>query len=374
MKILILVPYPSEGASNRMRIEQYFPYLDSQDMKYRTRPFISKKFYKIIYHDGLYARKAFHFLICFFKRGFDLIRAVNYDVIIVHREIFPLGPFFLERILKVMGKPIIFDFDDAIFLKNASRPNSFVENLKNPKKAAKIISMSRQVLAGNSYLADYALQFNKNVTVLPTCVDTDKFSPLKKSENRSKRKKEEIIIGWMGSITTGEFLKSFYSVFLELRQKYDNVVFKVVGVAGREENFKGVIFKEWRLEDEVEDLSSFDIGIMPMPDNAWTKGKCGFKAILYMAMGIPPVCSPVGVNTETIKDGVNGFLADSQQEWIDKLSRLIESAELREKIGRNGRLTVEEKYSIKANAAKFIDAIEKVYHRNYHGHRREYVS
>ncbi len=169
-------------------------------------------------------------------------------------------------------------------------------------------------------------------------------------------------IGWIASITSSEFLQPFINVFRALSETHKNVVFKIVGGNFKTTNLDNFVVKDWSLAEKKNDLSSFDIGIMPMPDNAWTTGKCGFKAILYMSMGMPVVCSSVSINMEIIQGGINGFLANSEKEWIEKLSLLITNPNFRQRMGQNGRVTVEQKYSVKVNAPKFIEILEKVYY------------
>jgi glycosyltransferase involved in cell wall biosynthesis len=353
MKVLFWVPYPSEGASNRYRVEQYLPYLKANGIKYALRPFWSSYAYKVLYKRGYYFRKAFFFILGILSRIYDIIRIAQFDIVFIHRESCPINGPFLETILSKLHKPIIFDFDDAIFLPSSSRTNSFIERLKRPEKTAKIITMSKQIIAGNRYLADFALKFNKNVQIIPTSIDTDKFYP------KIKKRREKIVIGWMGSFTTVDFIKEKEGIFIELSKRFSDVIFKIIGGDFRIEGLTNIISKPWSLDEEIEDLESFDIGIMPIPDNEWTKGKCGFKAILCMSKGIPCVCSPVGVNKEIIIDGKNGFLAVTKEDWIKKLSLLVENEELSRRIGADGRLTVEEKFSLKVNAPKLFEVLMK---------------
>jgi glycosyltransferase involved in cell wall biosynthesis len=358
MKVLFLVPYPTEGASNRIRVEQYLSYLESKGIKYKVRPFVSKGFYKILYHKRHYLRKTLYFIISAINRFLDIVRALNYELVFIHREAFPFGPAFIEYILKKLKKPIIYDFDDAIFLPNTSEPNNFIEKFKRPEKISKIVALSHYVIAGNKYLANFALKYNKNVAIIPSVIDTNIYYPSRKSPQDRK----EIIIGWIGSITTRRFLDLISNVFRVLSKKYDYVRFKIIGTNFYIPSLKNINCQKWSLDKEVADLLTFDIGIMPLPDNLWTRGKCGFKAVLYMSMGIPVVCSSTGVNKEIIQEGINGFLADSEEEWIEKLSFLIEDPDLRYQMGQRGRIIVEEKYSLKANAPKFIEILEKVYY------------
>lgn len=356
MKILFLVPYPTEGASNRVRVEQYIPYLESKGFFCKVRPFVNREFYRILYFRRRYLQKAFWFILCTVNRLFDIARAIGYDIIFIHREAYPFGGPILESLFSRMGKTIIFDFDDAIFLTNTSRENIYIERFKNPAKTSKIIEMSALVIAGNEYLKDYALKYNRNVIVIPSCVDTERLCP-----SLSRDDKDEIIIGWIGSNTTKEFLYDIEDVFIELSRRHSNFKIKIVGA-----NFYSavlnpiIINKEWSLDDEAREIQSFDIGIMPMPDNEWTKGKCGFKALLYMACGKPVVASPVGVNLDIVDDGITGFFARGKDEWVAKLSTLIKDKELRRKMGSAGREKVVEKYSMNSAALIFYNALKKI--------------
>ncbi|KKQ78307.1 MAG: Glycosyl transferase group 1 [Parcubacteria group bacterium GW2011_GWC2_38_7] len=358
MRILFLVPYPQEGASNRYRVEQYLPYLKREGIRYSLRPFWSACAYRSLYKNGHYFRKLFFFMCGTTSRIFQIFGIAGYDLVFIHREAYPIGGAFFETIISILKKPIIFDFDDAIFLPASSRPNNFIERFKNPNKVASIIKRSKYVISGNSFLADFALRYNRSITVIPTPIDTDKYYP----DNRSPGNK--IVIGWIGSATTLDFLKSMREVFVRLSKEFSNIRFKIVGGDFSILGLSNIISKPWSLVEEIEDLKGFDIGIMPMPDNDWTSGKCGFKAILYMSMGIPCVCSAVGVNKEIILDGNNGFLANSEEEWIKKLSLLVRDAELRKRLGDAGRKTAIDRYSLKANAPKYLDVLKKAYGKN----------
>lgn len=361
MKILFISPVPVEGAGCRFRIWQYLPYLKKNGIKAVVSPFLFKNYFDIVYYKGKFFQKLYFFLYATLKRIYDLSRAWCYDLIFIYRESYPIGPPIFEYIINIYKKPIIFDFDDAIFLLNVSQSNKFLRLLRDNKNATKIIKMSKKVIAGNDYLEEYALKYNKNVNVIPTPIDTDVYVP----ENKEKRNVSTVVIGWTGTITTQHFLKPLESVFQRICSKYRNVCFKVIGNREIDLKIPNLIFQKWTLQREVEDLRSFDIGIMPMPDNKWTRGKCGFKALLYMSLGIPVVCSSVGVNRQIIQDGVNGFLAESEDDWIRKLSLLIEDQKFRQKMSLAGRKTVEEKYSLKVNSPVFLEILKSVYNKKY---------
>lgn len=353
MRILFWVPYPTQGASNRYRVEQYLPFLKER-YKAQLRPFWSGPAYKILYERGRHLRKLFFFLLGLLSRAYDLTRMFSFDIVFIHREACPIGGAFFERLAARSGRPIIFDFDDAIFLPSSSHYNNFIEKFKMPKKVGAIIRKSSAVIAGNNYLADFSRRFNHNTWMIPTCIDTDKY------RFYGKEDKGEVVIGWVGSITTLDFLRPMENVFRRLSLKFSNLKFKIIGGHFSFNGLSNITSVAWSESGEESELLSLDIGIMPMPDNEWTKGKCGFKAILYMSMGLPCVCADVGANKDIIEDGVNGYLASGEDEWVNKLTLLAESAQLRRKIGAAGRKTVEERFSLKANAPKFLAVIQSV--------------
>ncbi|MEA2063533.1 MAG: glycosyltransferase family 4 protein, partial [Gemmatimonadota bacterium] len=242
-----------------------------------------------------------------------------------------------------MGKPYVYDFDDAVYLPNVAEPNRLIGRLKCPGKAEWIIRGSRVTVAGNACLAEYAKKTGaRNVQVVPTALDTGRFVPPEKQWNR-----DTVVIGWIGSPTTIVFLEPFRKVIQRLTERFGSgVEFRIVGGTLAEPLPAGVRCVEWSLETEVEQLQSFDIGIMPMPDNEWTRGKCAFKAIEYLAVGIPAVCSPVGMNRQVVAEGVNGFLPEDDQAWHEALCRLVEDKDLRRRLGKAGRQGVIENYSL----------------------------
>lgn len=353
-KILFLVPYPSEGASARLRVEQFVPSLRQAGIECKVRPFLTTSFYRILYKRGNTVRKVFLFLFCVCRRASDLARAVFYDVIFIHREALPVGLPVVEALLFLLNKKVIFDFDDAIYLPpEGSSP--LIAFLKCPWKTGFIIRHSRAVIAGNDYLRRYAERFNGSITVIPTCIDTERYH-----SSRPGRSPESLVIGWIGSHTTQVFLKSIREVLFGLLKRYDNLAVHLVGAQPGVLNHERVVVKRWSVGSELDDIRQFDIGVMPMPDTEWTRGKCAFKAILYMSLEMPVVASRVGVNREIVKDGSNGFLASSGKEWEEKLLRLIEDGSLRRSLGASGRATVEREFSLRTNAPLFCDLLKKI--------------
>lgn len=297
----------------------------------------------------------------FFHRLRDVRRARHFDIVFVFREAFFVGSAFFEKRFANSGAKVVFDFDDAIWHFDVSEGNKSLGWLKRPSKTAEIIGISDAVIAGNRYLADYASKFNHQVQVIPTTIDTEYHKPLL---NRNWNP-EVVCIGWTGSHTTVKHFRIIEPVLLRLRRKFgDRIRFKLIGDATylREDlDLHGIA---WKLDSEVSDLSDIDIGIMPLPDDEWAKGKCGFKGLQYMAMEIPAVMSPVGVNTEIIDHGVNGFLAATEHEWEEILSALIESHELRRQIGIEARKVIEARYSAQANWPAYRELLNRLVRRD----------
>jgi glycosyltransferase involved in cell wall biosynthesis len=273
----------------------------------------------------------------------------------IQREALLIGSSFFEKQFSKRNR-VIFDFDDSIWLLDTSPENKKFEFLKNPDKTKNNIKSAHTIIAGNTYLGDYAKQFNKNTVIIPTTIDTDFHIP--KAELRNK---EKIVIGWSGSISTIKHFEMAIPVLKILQKKYPNqIAIHVIGQESYSNSEIEIISKSWSAQTEVDDINQFDIGIMTIPNDEWAKGKCGLKGLSYMACGVATVMSPVGVNNDIIQHGVNGYLASNEQEWIDCLSLLIESSELRQRIGNKGRETVTEHYSVEANKEKYLAVLNSL--------------
>ena len=335
--------------SQRYRFEQYFTYLEENGYMCDLAYIIDANDDKIFYGKGRLLMKMLIFVRAFFRRLGHVFKSRSYDLVFIQREAFMLGTTFFERMFKWFGPPVIFDFDDAIWLPNVSEGNKSLNFLKKPEKTSKLIELSDMVFAGNDYLVNYAKKYNKNVVLIPTTIDTSWYKPVD-----SYDEKDKVVIGWTGSSTTIQHLETVVPVLERLKDKYgDKLSFKVIGDASYKNEHLGVQGIPWRSESEVEDLQDIDIGIMPLPNNKWTEGKCGCKGLQYMAVGIATIMSPVGVNKDIVEHGVNGFLAETDQEWESVLEKLIEDSNLRESVGKKGRETVDKKYSVNATKEKY---------------------
>lgn len=344
-KILFIASHRlNRSPSQRYRFEQYYDFLNKNGFECHQSPIISEKDDAVFYSQGKLFQKGMILLKSILKRIGDWLRFSEYDIVFVQREALMIGSIFFEKKIAKSKAKFVFDFDDSIWLMDTSEGNKKFEWLKNPLKTAKNIALADRIFAGNAYLANYAKHYNTNVTLVPTTIDTDFHKPLKLNKNKDK-----ITIGWSGSITTIKHFEYALPYLTKIKNKYqDKVEFVVMGDQSYMNEELGIKGIPWAAESEVKVLNSFDIGIMPLPDDEWAKGKCGLKGLSYMACGVTTIMSPVGVNNDIIEHGENGYLASSEEEWINCLSLLIEDAELRKHIGENARNTVEEKYSVNA--------------------------
>lgn len=350
-KILFMFPYPSGTAgSQRFRFEQYLDFLQEKGYTITLKPFLDKKTWQILYKKGHIFEKIWGILKGFFRRLWLLWQIPSYDMVFVHREATPLGFPFVEWVIaKVFRRKMIFDFDDAIWLPNTSEVNKIAAWLKFHQKTALICSWAYKVSAGNRFLAEYAKKFNPNVFINPTTIDTENWHNPHKLQ---VQKKNVPVIGWTGTHSTIQYLEPLLPILAKIT-KQKNFIFLLISDKPPTFSLANLEYLAWKKDTEIQDLLLLDIGIMPLLDDDWARGKCGFKALQYMALEIVPVVSPVGVNTEIVQNGYNGFLCESNQEWEQTLLFLLENAELRYNLGKNARKTIVERYSVIANQKNF---------------------
>ncbi len=332
----------------RYRHEQYVSYLEANGFQCDFSPLLTAEEDRIFYASGNYFRKIIIGLITLLRRFKDIQKAKNYDFIYVYRDAYFFGSFIEKRLAKT-GTTLIYDFDDAIWLKDENPNQGLFNKLKTPDKISRIIALSDRVIAGNEYLASYARQFNPNITIIPSTVDMSRYIIEPKPEN------DRVCIGWTGSFSTIKHFETLVPALREIKKKYgDKVYFQLIGDPKYVHDELGIQGIPWHSETEAQDLAELSIGVMPLPDNEWTRGKCAMKGLQYMALGIPTIMSPVGVNAVIIHDGENGFLASDTEEWVAKLSRLIDDSALRQRVGSAGKITVENEFSVEANKTKWL--------------------
>jgi len=279
--------------------------------------------------------------------------AFKYDVVFIQKELMPV---VLIKLLKCINSNIIFDLDDAIFLPEEKQRNYIgrVIRWRSHIKVPRMLNASKKVVVGNNYLKDYCLKFNANVSVLPIAIDLQRYFV------KNKAHQENLVIGWVGSPATVFCLEILNDVFKTLCRRYPFLTIMLIGADTYvKPDDVNLVKRRWNYETEVNDLQRFDIGIMPMSKDEFTSGKGGCKLLQYMAVGVPSVASPVGINCEILEDGVNGFFADNANEWIEKISLLAEDKKLRENMGRKARETILKRYSLKAAAPQFIRIIKE---------------
>jgi glycosyltransferase involved in cell wall biosynthesis len=354
MKILFLVPYPlQEAPSQRFRFEQYFEILTQKGHTIKTQSFLQSHNWQLFFTTGKPLLKTLTLIIGFLKRAYALVVVPSFDFVFIHREVAPIGPPIFEWVIaKILRKKIIYDFDDAIWLTDRVNESGFLKILKWRKKVKAICSWSYKVSCGNEYLKNFALQYNSNSIYNPTTIDCKhKHNP---ALYKPIKIDKQLVIGWTGSHSTLKYLIAIESVLQKLENKFPFLSFLIIAEQPPSLQLKRLTFIKWNLEKEIEDLLKIDIGIMPLPDDEWSKGKCGFKALQYMSLEIPSVISPVGVNIEIIDHVENGFLAATENEWVFYISKIIEQPDIRQKIGIMGRQKIINQFSIESNRDNFL--------------------
>jgi glycosyltransferase involved in cell wall biosynthesis len=350
-KIYFIVPYPlGEAPSQRFRYEQYLASLQENGFQYHISSFLNLSAWNILYKNGHYISKALKVILGLLYRTVDIVSICRYDFVFIHREASPIGPPIFEWIIaKVLQKKIIYDFDDAIWLPNTSDNNSIIAGIKWHSKVGHICRWSYKVSCGNAYLAQYARQFNKNAIINPTTIDTVHYHNRIKDQNTST-----LTIGWTGTHSTIQYLDVIVPILRKLEQRYD-FTFMVISNVPPAFDLRSLKYIKWSKETEIDDLLEFNIGIMPLTDDPWAKGKCGFKALQYMSLGIPALVSPVGVNTSIVDNSINGMICANGAEWEEAIEKLITDRHLTVSMGQAARKKVEDNFSVISNTENFIN-------------------
>jgi glycosyltransferase involved in cell wall biosynthesis len=347
-KVLFIVPYPLHRApSQRFRVEQFLPFLEQTGIVYKISPFLDDHTYTVLYRNSSLLIKAWGVFTGFLKRILGLLYVRPYDYIFIHREASPIGPPFFEFLVaKVFNKKVIYDFDDAIWIPDAK--GNALRWVKGYWKIGLICKWAYKVVVGNDFLCDYAKRFNNNVILIPTCVDTEN------THNRIKDQDEQpTTIGWTGSHSTLRYLDPIVPLLKSFAEHF-KIGTVIICNKAPEFSFAGLKYIPWQEASEIDDLLNIHIGVMPLQNDLWSEGKCGFKLIQYLALGIPAVASPVGVNDKIVDEGVNGFLCNSYEDWERMLKKLINDVQMRKSMGEMGRRKVIEKYSVQTYEREFI--------------------
>ena len=353
LKVTFLVPYPPGMApGQRFRFEQWLGLLTDDSIDADVRPLYGAAAFARLYEPGGTPRKVAQTGVALARRALQAHLAKKADVVFIYRGAFVLGPPVFETLLE-SRVPVVFDFDDAIWLGGTSEANALAARLKRPEGVGRIVAGAAATTVGNEFLAGYARRFSDRVHVLPTTLDVETYRPQPRPAH------ELVRVGWSGSPTTSPHLMGIEKA---LRRMLDELPVELVVIGDPQFRLPGaprVTVLPWRAESEIAEVSAFDIGLMPLPDDDWSRGKCGFKALLYMALGVAPVVSPVGVNTEIVADGANGLLAGDEDAWVEAVARLVADPDLRGRLGAAGRETVVERYSGQRWAPRFLEVLQE---------------
>lgn len=336
-------------ASQRFRLEQYIHLASKGNIEFSFHPFYTRRSWNLLYQENHFLEKLYGVTCGFAKRLQVLFSLHRYQFVYIHREAASIGPPVFEWLItKLFRKKVIYDFDDAIWVSTASQANPLAARIKCTWKVRYISKWSHTITVGNDFLADFAKQYCRDVRVIPTVVNT---------ESKHNRLKDQftgpITIGWTGTFTNFVQLDTVIPAIKKLRENYD---FTFLIISNKDPAYPQINYQylPWKAESEIEDLLKMHIGIMPLGNTVLEMGKCAFKAIQYMSLGIPAVVSNVGANREVVTDGINGYLADSEEEWYQKLERLLTNKELRDEMGKKGREDMVARYSVTATQQDFF--------------------
>jgi glycosyltransferase involved in cell wall biosynthesis len=350
MRVLALVPSQRGYApGQRGSVELWERVLEPAGIKLEFAPFESPRLQQILYQSGRNLAKVVETVRGYANR-LELVRRIDeYDAVLIYREAALLGPAFFERSI-AKRKPLIYQLDDPLFMPYRSPSNGYLSYLKFFGKIKEIIRISKVVIVNSSQIREYAEQYNQNIWQVPSVVDTDKFTFKPFPEDP-----ERVCVGWSGSPTTLENLKLVERPLQEISK---NGICDIHFIGGLDLGLKDVEYtsQRWNEDSEVEDLRRLQVGLVPLPENSWNRYKFIMKTAQYMALGIVPVGTPMASNPEVIRHGENGFLAATDDEWVEYLTLLVKDHKLRNRLSHNAARDAAEKYSLEANKGKIIAA------------------
>jgi len=355
-KVLFLSPYPfGKAASQRLKYEQYFSHLEENGFRLVTSSFVDENFWEIIYKPGFLFRKIIGTFRGYVRRFFDLFRLHKYDIIYVHLWVTPLGPPIFEWLISKLSKKIVYDIDDMIYKSEGSAMNNLIHLLKGKDKPIAMMKYADHVITCTPDLNDFAKQYCANCTDISSTLDTVRMFPVNTYTND-----KPIVIGWTGTHSTVPYLYLLTNVFQHLAKERN---FKLRVIGNFEFHMDGVDYEylDWSKEDEVKQLQGMDIGVYPLPTDAWVMGKSGLKALTYMTFALPVVATNVGTAiNRVVAENENGFLVKTDEEWIEKLKYLIDNPSERERMGKNARQTVLDNFSVEANKPVYLRILKSL--------------
>lgn len=350
MRVLAFMKYGSQAASARQRLIQYAPFLAEHGITIEYLPLLGNDHMRRVAAGG--GKAIGPSLGGYARRLSALLNRRDFDVMWVQYELFPYLPGLFERLAGMSGKPIIVDYDDAIFHMYDAHRLGAVRRVLGTKLAS-LLERADTVICGNGYIEAYARRYCSRTPIIPTVVDTRVFRP-----REDARPDGPVVVGWIGSPSTWAVVEPLLPRLLSLLESR-GIIMRTVGAGPRAKGLPGVDAREWSEASEVADLQSMDIGIMPVQDVSWQRGKCGYKLIQYMACALPVIGSPVGVNVDIVTPEV-GLLAETPDQWEDALVRLLGDAALRRDMGIKGRARAEARYSLASQAPRLLEVLREL--------------
>jgi glycosyltransferase involved in cell wall biosynthesis len=355
-KMLVICPHPENIApGQRLKYEQYFADWRKNGFDVEVSSFFSKRMQDILYTKGNIPEKIYWVIKGYLKRIKELFKIHQYDLVYIFLWVTPFGFPVMERFFVKRNAHVVYDIDDAIFMKSKSLVNKSADFIRGRGKPFFMMKNAKQVITCTPFLTDVAKKYNANVTDISSTINTHTYQPVNKYINDHK-----LILGWSGSHSTSQFLYLLKDVLLELNKRKP---FKLIVMGDPAFKIDGLDMeaKAWTAETEIPTLQQFDIGIYPLPlDSDWVLGKSGLKALQYMAIGVPVVATAIGANYRIMQNSITGFLVKTPEEWIKKLELLIDHPEIRKSIGEAGRKNVADNYSIDVNAPVYINILRLV--------------
>jgi glycosyltransferase involved in cell wall biosynthesis len=355
-KILFLSPYPyGKAASQRLKFEQYFSYLEENGFDLHTRSFVSPAFWEILYQPGHFLKKILYTTLGYLHRIRDLFVLHRYDIVYVHLWVTPLGPPVFEWLVAKLSKKLVYDIDDMIYYNQGSPINQLTYLIKGKNKPLALMRYADHVITCTPDLNEFARQYCTNCTDISSTLDTNRMQPAYRYTNE-----QPVTIGWTGTHSTVPYLYLLTPVFQQLAKERN---YRLFVIGNFEFHMEGVNYEyvNWSAESEVSQLQQIDIGVYPLPSDAWVMGKSGLKALQYMTFAIPVVAQNVGTAINRIViDGENGFLVSTPKEWLERLRFLVDHPEERKRVGLAARQTVVEKFSLEANKKTYLRILQSL--------------
>ena len=355
-KIVIICPHPKSVApGQRLKYEQYIDNWEKNGFSVDVKPFMTDRFWKIVYKKGFFFEKIFWTLFGYSRRIKLLFALRKYDLSYVFLWVTPFGTTFFERLYSSISKKVIYDIDDLVYHKDhKSEANSFLAILKGRKKPIYMMRKADHVITCTPHLDSFVRKCNQRTTDISSTINTDNYIPINDYSNE-----KTLTIGWSGSHSTSKYVYLLQEVLREISKELE---FKLLVIGDKSFHIEGVACEaiNWVEETEVNDLQRIDIGIYPLPQEEWVLGKSGLKALQYMALGIPTIATAIGANYRVIENGVSGVLVETDLAWKSAIEEYILNPELRRSHGEMARKRVERLYSVKANEPIYLDVIDKV--------------